>query len=133
VTAAVDVAALSALLAKASPTPWTLGTYYTSDEKPDEGRAVVDPSGNAVCAMAPFHLADMSDEDNARLIVAAVNSLPALLALVGSREALATAVLKTFGRFCKRDMDNEAWRNERDAVLAQARAALASTPDTKEV
>lgn len=71
-----DIAALEALLVEATPGPWERPA--SEHPGPFNARAIDGPDGELVCAAYAA--------DDARLIAAAVNALPALLAL--ARRAL---------------------------------------------
>ena len=103
----VNVKALRALLDKATPGPWriytdpkgrTFGTLYVLDPmvKPGDGCAIA----SDICDSD-----GRSSRENAALIVAAVNALPALLALAEAVRELAgpIAMLAEHGDIAERD------------------------------
>jgi hypothetical protein len=78
-----DLAAIEARLAKATPRPWALNPYDAADDL-----GVIYSPGND----GGMPIGSMFDEADAKLMVAAVHTLPSLLALVGQLQGQLDAV-----------------------------------------
>jgi len=117
---AADIAALRALMAKATPGPWATES--------EEALKVKDSNGDSIAMMYWTHLRGrrISEEvsANASLIAAAVNALPALLSLAEDAARM-RAALEAYLSAEPQCKCNDTSGCPMAAARAQARAALA--------